>query len=169
VRKWQTKHTDVPIWKTFKTVYFSEFKRANKLGIILDIGILLYLANVYCLHDFSGNIRIAIAASSLLFLFTFLLIFLYIFQIFAHFEMSVKDYIKNALFFGFYYFHITIFMIISLAAMIVIFDVMRWLPVVFGAVVVAFVQTLFAQHCFNLIEKKKSKKQEIHQQMDGGR
>ncbi|MFL6556498.1 MAG: YesL family protein, partial [Bacillus sp. (in: firmicutes)] len=32
VRKWQLKETDLPIWKTFLSVYRQEFKKSNGLG-----------------------------------------------------------------------------------------------------------------------------------------
>lgn len=100
VRKWLRKETDLPVWGTFKKVYFQEWKRSNKIGLVFySIGLFLFV-----------DIRIVEQVMTGVFA-SFLLIMLYIlvivlllsvgnfFSIYVHYELSIKEYVKQSFLF----------------------------------------------------------------------
>ncbi|MFZ7946926.1 YesL family protein [Neobacillus sp. 19] len=100
VRKWLRKDTDIPVWKTFKQVYFKEWKRSNGIGLVFySIGLFLFV-----------DIRIAEQLmtgvfASLLLIILYSLIFVllmavgYFFAIYVHYELSNKEYIRQSFLF----------------------------------------------------------------------
>jgi uncharacterized membrane protein YesL len=100
VRKWLRKETDLPVWMTFKQVYFKEWKRSNGIGLVFySIGLFLFV-----------DIRIAEQVMTGVFA-SFLLIILYIlvfllllavgnfFSIYVHYELLTKEYVKQSFLF----------------------------------------------------------------------
>lgn len=100
VRKWLRKETDLPVWMTFKQVYFKEWKRSNGIGLVFySIGLFLFV-----------DIRIVEQVMTGVFA-SFLLIILYIlvfvlllavgnfFSIYVHYELSTKEYVKQSFLF----------------------------------------------------------------------
>ncbi|QFK71472.1 YesL family protein [Pradoshia sp. D12] len=101
LRKWIRNETDVPVLKTFKQIYFQEWRRSNVNGLIFyGIGLFLFI-----------DIRIVDQVMKG-FLASFLSIFLYIlvcvlflaigyfFAIYAHYELPNRDYIKQSFLFA---------------------------------------------------------------------
>lgn len=101
VRKWIKKETDIPVWKTFKQVYFKEWKRSNGIGLVFySIGLFLFI-----------DIRIAEelmtgVLSSFISIFLYFLVFLlvlslgYFFAIYVHYEFTNKEYLKQSFLFA---------------------------------------------------------------------
>ncbi|MEH7009502.1 YesL family protein [Neobacillus niacini] len=100
VRKWLRKDSDLPVWATFKQVYFKEWKRSNGIGLVFySMGLFLFV-----------DIRIAEQVMTGIFA-SFLLIILYIlvfvlllavgnfFSIYVHYELSTKGYVKQSFLF----------------------------------------------------------------------
>lgn len=100
VRKWLRKETDLPVWATFKQVYFKEWKRSNGIGLVFySIGLFLFV-----------DIRIVEQVMTGVFA-SFLLIILYIlvfvlllavgnfFSLYVHYELPTKEYVKQSFLF----------------------------------------------------------------------
>jgi uncharacterized membrane protein YesL len=100
VRRWLRKDCDLPVWATFKQVYFKEWKRSNGIGLVFySIGLFLFV-----------DIRIAEQVMTGIFA-SFLLIILYIlvfvlllavgnfFSLYVHYELSTKEYVKQSFLF----------------------------------------------------------------------
>lgn len=100
VRKWLRKESDLPVWNTFKQVYFKEWKRSNGIGLVFySIGLFLFV-----------DIRIVEQVMTGVFA-SFLLIILYImvfvlllavgnfFSLYVHYELPTKEYIKQSFLF----------------------------------------------------------------------
>lgn len=101
VRKWLRKETDVSVWKTFSQVYFKEWKRANGIALVYyAIGIFLFIDLRIVMELMTGALStFLIVFFSVLFLFLFLAMG-YFFALYSHFELTVKDYIKQSFIFS---------------------------------------------------------------------
>lgn len=101
VRKWLRKETDVSVWKTFSQVYFKEWKRTNGIALVYyAIGIFLFIDLRIVMEFMTGALStFMLVFFCVLFLFLFLAIG-YFFALYTHFELPVKDYIKQSFIFS---------------------------------------------------------------------
>ncbi|SFM08685.1 Uncharacterized membrane protein YesL [Gracilibacillus orientalis] len=120
------KDDDVPIFQLFWSTYKSDFVKSNCLGIVvLIIGTILF-ADIYILKQLDPGIM-----NQFLLIIVFLLIvvymalFTYIFPVFVHYDTNILGYFKYTiiLIIG-RPFH-TIFMMVSIVALMY---VLRWMP-----------------------------------------
>lgn len=101
VRKWLKKDTDAPLLKTFSRVYFKEWKRTNGIALVYYALALFFFIDIRIVMELmTGMFSI------------FLLVFLYVvsillvlsvgyfFALYAHYELSTKDYIKQSFFYA---------------------------------------------------------------------
>ncbi len=97
IRKWLRKETDFQVWKTFKQVYFQEWKRSNQIGLVFySIGLLLYI-DIRLIEGFMSGVF----ASFLSIILSIMLLILFIavgyfFAVYVHYELSNKEYIKQS-------------------------------------------------------------------------
>ncbi|OLS37329.1 hypothetical protein BTR25_16040 [Bacillus sp. MRMR6] len=96
VRKWVRKDLDVPVFKLFWTTYKAEFVKSNLLGlIIVFIGFVMYFnftiieATVIPIYKWLYIPYTIITA-------VYILTLLYVFPVFVHFNIKLKEVIKNA-------------------------------------------------------------------------
>ncbi|MEH7273953.1 YesL family protein [Neobacillus vireti] len=101
VRKWLRKETDLPVWATFKQVYFKEWKRSNKIGLVFySIGLFLFVDIRIVEQVMTG-----VFGSFLLIIF-YILVFVMLlavgnyFSIYVHYELSTKEYVKQSFLFA---------------------------------------------------------------------
>jgi uncharacterized membrane protein YesL len=86
---------DVPIFRTFWLTYKKEFFKSNLLGLILVvIGYIFYLDLIF-LKSTSGLIQF-LYAPMLVMSFVYMLMLLYIFPVYVHYEIKVFQIIKNS-------------------------------------------------------------------------
>ncbi|WP_160720478.1 YesL family protein [Bacillus sp. USDA818B3_A] len=96
IRKWLLKQTDTPVFKTFWMTYKKEFVKGNLLGLIIGIiGFLLY-----------SNIRIVEATTvpafkllyipNVIVILIFILTLFYLFPVLVHFDVRLREAIKNS-------------------------------------------------------------------------
>lgn len=157
VRKWVQGDHDIKIfplfWKTFK----KEFKNANIIGYIFAITGYLLSIEFQILRN-HGGLPYVIASYGVIALFIFYFIAaLYVFPIFVHFNLSIKDYLKWPLIIGIMYPIMTIFFVVVLVGAYAI--TIRTVPVllfIFGGSFTAFVLTWGASKTFDRFEKKTS-------------
>jgi uncharacterized membrane protein YesL len=96
VRKWVRKETDVPVFKLFWTTYKAEFLKSNLLGLIIGFaGVVMYfnftIIEATVIPAFKW-LYIPYIIITVLYLFTLL----YIFPVFVHFNIKIKEVVKNA-------------------------------------------------------------------------
>lgn len=86
---------DIPIFRTFWLTYKKEFLKSNFLGIILGvIGYIFYIDLIF-LRSTSGFIQF-LYAPMLVMSFVYMLMLLYIFPVYVHYEIKVFQIIKNS-------------------------------------------------------------------------
>ena len=97
VRKWLRKDTDLPVWKTFKHVYFKEWKRSNGIGLVFySIGLFLFI-DIRITESFLSGVFGSFLSIILYILVVILLLAVsYFFAVYVHYELSSREYIKHA-------------------------------------------------------------------------
>ncbi|ULT56703.1 YesL family protein [Neobacillus drentensis] len=99
VRRWLRKDTDLPVWKTFKQVYFKEWKRSNGIGLVFyGIGLFLFIDIRITEGFLTGVLGSFISLILYLLVIVLLLAAGYFFAIYVHYEYSNKEYIKQSFF-----------------------------------------------------------------------
>jgi uncharacterized membrane protein YesL len=99
VRKWIMKQHDIPIFKTFWFTYKKEFVKGNLLGLVICLmGFLMY-SNITIVEATTVKTLKLLYIPNIIVIFIFLLTSIYIFPVFAHFDVHLRDGIKNAFIF----------------------------------------------------------------------
>lgn len=158
VRKWFMKETEVPIWKTFFSVYKSEFIKSNSFGLVFVMaGIMLYV-DYYLILNLDGIIRIVATSILLLISCLYLITVLFFFPVYVHYELKFFDYFKYSFFLGVLNIHILMLAILGLAAdMFLLFYIPGLLPF-FSGVSIAFILMSSSILIFERVQKLKTNK-----------
>lgn len=114
IRKWIRKETDFPVLKTFKQVYFQEWKRSNVIGFVFyGIGLFLFI-DIRIVHQMmTGFMAVFLSIFLYIIVCVLLLTVGYFFAIYAHYELPNKGYIKQAFLFALTSFPSTILIVIG--------------------------------------------------------
>lgn len=101
VRGWIKKETDIPVWKTFKQVYFKEWKRSNGIGLVFySIGLFLFV-DIRIVEEVMTGVFASFLSIVLYFLMLLLLLTVwYFFAIYVHYEFTNKEYIRQSFLFA---------------------------------------------------------------------
>lgn len=153
VRKWVAGDTDIKIFQTFWKSYSKEFLKANLLGYLLaGIGYLLYI-ELQILRA-QENMSYFIASYGVIaLLIVLLIVLLYSFPIFVHFNISTLQNIKWAFVIGVIHPVLTITMIAILGVVhYVAFMTIPALLFFFGGSVTAFILTWGVSKTFTKYE-----------------
>ncbi|MBS4208345.1 YesL family protein [Bacillus sp. FJAT-50079] len=95
VRKWAMGELDTPIFKTFFSSYKKEFFKSNILGIIITSFSLVLYIDYYFIKTMSLQI---LFIPFWIFVLLFICTLFYLFPMFVHYEMKLRDVIKNSFF-----------------------------------------------------------------------
>ncbi|WP_416150128.1 YesL family protein [Salipaludibacillus sp. HK11] len=99
-RKWIMGDTDFPTGKVYWKTYKSEFIKSNVLGLILTfIGWIIYY-NLMFLSGMEGVVSQILFLGMISMLIVYILILMYIFPVFVHYDTSLFQTIKNAFLIG---------------------------------------------------------------------
>ncbi|HET7580723.1 MAG TPA: YesL family protein [Bacillales bacterium] len=95
VRKWILKGSDIPVWKTFWGAFRSEFIKANLVGFaFLLIGGVIYVDLKFFQHS-GGPIFFILSYLFMMILIIYLMMWLFLFPVYVHYELTVLQYIKQ--------------------------------------------------------------------------
>lgn len=101
VRKWIRKDTDLSVWKTFKHVYFKEWKRSNGIGLVFYcIGLFLFFDIRIVMGIMTGIFSVFLLVFLYFVAFLFIMSIGYFFAIYVHYQLSNKEYIKHSFLFA---------------------------------------------------------------------
>lgn len=154
IRKWGQGYDDIKVFPTFLATYKKEFKKANIVGyILLLIGYLLTIE--FQILRNHGDLAYMIASYGVIALFVlYIIALLYVFPIFVHFDLSIKDYLKWPILIGVMHPIMTIFFAVVLYGLYMItiwtFPILIFL---FGGSVIAYILTWGASKTFDRFEK----------------
>ncbi len=140
---------DIAVFKLFLKKFKSEFLMSNLIGYItLIFGVILYI-DIRVLQQLdSGFLQLALASATVVISFVYLLTLLYIFPIFVHFDMKLWQYPKHALILAVAKPFHTIFLLVLLALVVMLYMIIPALIFVFGMSLVAYVMTKIASYSF---------------------
>ncbi|MBO0994701.1 YesL family protein [Bacillus sp. SD088] len=98
VRRWTMKDFDAPIWSTFKTTYFKEWKKSNMVGVIFAlIGIFLFLDLSFS-EQMTGFFSLFLYVFFLVLSIIYFLTLAFFFPLYVQYTFSIKEYVKQSLF-----------------------------------------------------------------------
>jgi uncharacterized membrane protein YesL len=154
VRKWVRGETDRPVFKTFWDTYRTEFLKANGLGwFLLIIGYMLYF-NLNYFQVNNGWIFLIVRYFILAVALFYVIMLLYIFPIFVHYEAKFFHYIKNAFLIAFYHPIRTIYVVSASITVYYLFAVLPGLLPFLGGSLTSFVLMWISHRTFLRIEDK---------------
>lgn len=157
-RKWEMdKEEDFPIFKTFWESYRKEFIKANLLGVFLLIAggtVVLY----YAYLDVLPFIIFQIIFYSIVLIVGF--IFVFIFPVFVHYNVSLKQYFINSFVIALSFPHYTILMMFIISVSIIVFQFVPILAVFFGVSLNVFLLMKISFNAFTKIALKQNQKLE---------
>ncbi|MBD8071042.1 YesL family protein [Bacillus sp. PS06] len=153
-RKWVMGEDDIPVFKTFWQSYKSEFLKSNLIGLILIvIGFILFIdIRFFQSPDigFFAILFIPLLVVSVI----FLLISLYVFPILVHFDINIRQVLKNSFLVMALNPLLTIMMSVSILAYFFILFKIPGLTLFFTGSVTAYIIMWFANHAFQKVQQK---------------
>lgn len=154
VRKWVDGEKDIAIFHVFWKSYKKEFIRINILGYTLALAGYLMTIEFQILRT-QEHIAYTLASFAVIGLFLVLsVIVLYIFPIFAHFQLRSLDYIKWALLIGMGHPLLTVFLLgIVIAFIYLTFTTVPALLFFFGGSVIAYILMWGVHLTFSKLEE----------------
>ncbi|WP_307321771.1 YesL family protein [Evansella vedderi] len=155
IRKWFMGETDIPILKTFLTVYKDGFIKVNILGLLLGIAIFIVYVDFLFLNTLDGMFRIVMNIALITIVFLLFIIIVYIFPVYVHYRLKLLDYIKHALIIGILNPLPTLLMIIGLLVLYQVFVYVPGLILFFGVSLICITLMGPAYISFRKVEIKK--------------
>ncbi|WP_077617167.1 YesL family protein [Bacillus sinesaloumensis] len=152
-RKWIMGEEDIPVFSTFWSVYKKEFFKSNLLGLTLFIaGYILYVDLVFLptTSVFYMVVRYALIAICSV----FIVILLYIFPIYVHFNGSIKTYIKHSVMYGLSHPLVTFSMMLGIMLLYIGFTYVPSLIPFLSVSILAYFIMWLALKVFARIEEK---------------
>ena len=160
-RKWiMDKEEDFPVFKLFWKSYRSEFLRSNLLGLFLLFGggiLNLYHANLGVLpNQLQGIFQVIFYSVVIIFGMTVS----FLFPVYVHFNVNLKQYIKNAFLIGLSFPHYAILMLFIISVSIIVFQFAPILAIFFGLSLNVFLLMKISFTAFTKIALKQNQKEE---------
>ncbi|MCM3716390.1 DUF624 domain-containing protein [Alkalihalobacillus oceani] len=154
IRQWLKGKSDQPVFHTFWQLYKQEFRKSNRLGIIIYLISFIFIFNLFFLQANIGELLIWTSAPLLGGMLLFILILFYLFPAYAHFDLPVFQLIRNAFLTMLVSPLHTLFIILGLGGFYLLATVIPALAVVFGASFYSFITMWVALDAFQRIHKK---------------
>ncbi|GGF24021.1 hypothetical protein GCM10010954_23620 [Halobacillus andaensis] len=154
-RKAARGESDYRLAKTFFQTFRKEFFRANGLALTLTVIGVVCFYDLHFFRQFEGGFYDFMSTVALVCCLTFLIVLMYIFPVFVHYDLNVFQTIKQALFIGFLKPSNLILMVItSLSTYYFFISFPGFIPI-FGFTIFAHLNMWMALKCFENIEEVK--------------
>lgn len=155
VRKWIRGYSDIPTFHTFWKSYRSSFLKANILGLMLcAIACIIYIDYLF-LHTLTGWSAVLLNTILISALILFSVVVLFVFPVFAHYELKTWQYIKVSIIIGVSYPIQTILMLLGAVSLYAIVVIIPGFFLFFASALSYFIMWI-AYTTFIKIEKKKN-------------
>lgn len=154
VRQWVAGEKEIDIFPLFWETYRKEIKKANIVGYILAaIGYILIME--FRILQNTGEVVYLVASFGVIALLAlYFILLLYLFPIYVHFNLKVKDYLKWPLIIGILHPILTIFLTLILLILYTIaIQTFPILVVFFGGSLTAFIVTWGVSRTFSKYEE----------------
>lgn len=156
-RKWVRGEADAPIFSIFWQAYKENFLRSNCLGILLFIIGYLIFKDLEFFQLKESTLYSFMTILTLMLLFLYGLILLYIFPVLVHFDVKGIKFIKNAFLVGIVSPLSTVIMIVGISLLYYAFFSIPGLIPMFSGSVVAYLIMWAANRAFIKLEAIQSK------------
>jgi len=157
IRKWVKHDIDYSIFEIFLDTYKTEFWKGNGLGyILLFIGGLLYL-DFRIVQSFENTLLALSGYFFLCMLCLFAVVMLYVFPTYAHFQLSMFGYIKQAFLMTLINPPRSLVLFITSFAILVIMTQIPIIFAIFGISILAFVTMRFTLGTYYKVLEKEEK------------
>ncbi|WP_404455506.1 YesL family protein [Oceanobacillus kapialis] len=155
VRKWTRGEDEIPITATFWKAFKKEFLQANKMGYcLLLIGYAL-IQQLQILWRQEDMMYVLAGFGVLLLVFLYAIVLLYAFPVFAHFQLSVLNYIKWPVIIGVVHPLLTIVLAVALFFIYtIVYATVPALLFFFGGSITAYILTWGAGKTFAKYEQQ---------------
>ncbi|MFD2215745.1 YesL family protein [Metabacillus endolithicus] len=120
LRKWIMGESSIAIFPLFLSVYKSEFKKANILWSCLLVSVLFMYVDLVLINSMQGILHYMFLSFFVIAFILMLIITVYIFPVYVHFEGSILHYFKSAILLGASFPGRTILMMLSIGTGILI-------------------------------------------------
>ncbi|SDJ25208.1 YesL family protein [Salimicrobium halophilum] len=148
VRQWLNGNQSEKLLPLFISYYRQDFVKTNLLGLWVTFLLLLIYLDIFYLQQNASLLAIPFFA----FMFIISLYLLYVFPVYAHFEYSVAQIIKNSFLLPLVSPAATVSQVISTGLLVVIYVFFPALAVIFGMSLFAFLTTWNARFAFHKLE-----------------
>ncbi|MED1739068.1 YesL family protein [Bacillus swezeyi] len=152
VRKWLLGYTDLPILTTFYQTYKKEFIKTNGLGLILAAAGYILIVNYQFFHARADLFSIMISYVTLLAGLAYLVIVVYIFPLYVHFQLPFVRYFSQAVLIGLLRPLTTAGMAAAGAVVVYVLLTLPGLIPFYGVSLFALVFMFIAHRCFLRLE-----------------
>ncbi|MDG5788490.1 DUF624 domain-containing protein [Evansella sp. AB-P1] len=100
IRKWFMGQVDIPIFKTFTSVFKGEFVKVNVLSFLIGAICIIIYIDFILIASFGGIVQSLLFAVLVIVSLLLLIITLYIFPVYVHYDLKFFDYLKWSLIIG---------------------------------------------------------------------
>ncbi|GAE33977.1 YesL family protein [Halalkalibacter akibai] len=157
IRKWFMGEGDIPIFKTFFSIYKESIIKANILGFILSVITFILYIDFLFVRTLDGLFQIIMTVALMTVSLLLLITVCYIFPVYVHYQLKLTDYPKNSLMIGLLNPLSTLTMIGGLLILYQIYVYIPGLIPFFGTSLIVLSLMGPAYFSFKKIESKKEK------------
>ncbi|MCC2529314.1 MULTISPECIES: YesL family protein [Bacillus] len=100
IRKWLMGQKDVPVFVLFLDTYKKEFLKVNAIGLAFFALLLILSANYYYFSASADWLSFTVTSCTLLAGLLYTVALMYVFPLYVHYELPLRQYIPQALLFG---------------------------------------------------------------------
>ncbi len=144
--------SDVPLFRTFLSIYKKDFIRANALGIIiLSGGILLFLSSGI-INEMNNAFFIRILLIGVAFVFGVIVMFS--FPVFSHYRLTIRETFRHSFLIGLANLHYFIVFVVILAVLAVIYGTFPGFIIFYLVSIPIIIIMHFCLRIFDKIEKQ---------------
>lgn len=156
-REWLKGNSDLPVFKTFWNFFKKEFFKSNLLGLFVAGMMVILLVDLWYIRLNADDTGQLVYIPLVIFIVSFSLFLLYIFPAFVHYDLKMRQVIKNAFLIMLVNPLHTFLMIVCLVSIFFVIRVVPALAFIFGASSYAFITMWLSYHAFNRTEEKQNK------------
>ncbi|UFU00623.1 YesL family protein [Radiobacillus kanasensis] len=154
IRKWVRGQEDINVFSTFRKTYKKDFWKANLLSFLLIVGGCLLYIDFLFIGQLEGAVMSLLSGLLLLLTMLYIVIVLYVFPVFVHFELKPWQSIKYAIHLGV---SSPLSMLIIVASLLLMYYVTVYIPAIipfFSGSIVSFIIMYRADISLRKLETK---------------
>ncbi|PSL41647.1 putative membrane protein YesL [Planomicrobium soli] len=151
-REWLRGNTDKPVFQTFWSYYRTDFWKSNRLGLFVAAIVFLIALDIFYIQG-SAELLSWTYVPLFAFMLLFVLFLFYLFPSFAHYDIKVRNIIKNSFLLMLINPINNLLILLTLVPLYFLMSFVPALAVIFGGSLYAFITMWFAMHAFNKANK----------------